>query len=242
MRKLVAAAVILAASAAIAGCNHRSEDPGATVSRNFQVGNFKSIEVAGPYDVEVRTGPQVSVTAEGGEKLLEKTKVAVDGDKLRIGPVEHRGMFNFGWSTRGHAHFIVTVPQLTGAEIAGSGDIKVDQVRGESFAGGVAGSGSLSLTSVEVQLLKLEISGSGGIKADAGTAKTASYEIAGSGDIDAGAVKAQDASADIAGSGNIKAQATGTARVDVAGSGDVTITGGAKCQVSKHGSGNVSCS
>ena len=73
MRKLAAAAVILAASAAIAGCNHKSEDAGPTVSRNFQVGNFTSIEVAGPYDVEVRTGPQVSVSAQGGEKLLENT-------------------------------------------------------------------------------------------------------------------------------------------------------------------------
>ena len=41
MRKSIAAAAIIAASAATAGCGHnRSEDAGATVSRNYQVGNF----------------------------------------------------------------------------------------------------------------------------------------------------------------------------------------------------------
>lgn len=242
MRKSIATALI-AASAATAGCGHeRSEDSGATVSRSYQVGNFKQIEVAGPYDVEVRTGSATSVSAQGGEKLLERTKVEVQGDKLVIHPEQHRGLFNFGWSTHGSARFVVTVPQLTAASIAGSGDIKVDQVRGDSFEGGVAGSGTLSIASLQVQSLKLEIAGSGGVKAAAGSAKTAKYEIAGSGDIDAGGVNAEQANVDIAGSGSVKAHATGTASVEIAGSGDVEISGGAKCQVEKHGSGNVTCS
>jgi hypothetical protein len=229
--------------AATAGCGHaRGEDPGPTVSRNYSVGDFRQIEVAGPYDVEVRTGSKASVSAEGGERLLGKTKVEVQGDKLMIHPEEHRGFFNWGWSTHGNARFVVTVPALSAAHIAGSGDIKVDQVKGESFEGGVAGSGNLAIASLQVQLLKLDIAGSGGVKAAAGTAKTAQYEIAGSGDIDAAAVNAELARVSIAGSGNVRARATGTANVDVAGSGDVEITGGAKCSVSKHGSGDVRCS
>ena len=243
MRKSIAAAALIAALAATAGCGHaRGEDPGPTVSRNYSVGDFRQIEVAGPYDVEVRTGPKVSVSAEGGEKLLGRTKVEVEGDKLMIHPEERHGFFNFGWSTHGHAKFVVTVPALTAAQIAGSGDIKVDQVKGESFEGGVAGSGTLNVGSLQVQLLKLDIAGSGGVKAGAGTAKTAQYEIAGSGDIDAGSVNAEQATVSIAGSGNVRAHATGSASVEVAGSGDVEITGGAKCSVSKHGSGDVRCS
>ena len=64
---------IIAASALLAGCQVHAQDGGPTVSRNYSVGNFSAIEVAGPYDVEVRTGSNPSVSARGGEKLLERT-------------------------------------------------------------------------------------------------------------------------------------------------------------------------
>ena len=235
-------AAIVAASA-LAGCQvHAQEGSGPTVSKNYSVGNFSAIEVAGPYDVEVRTGSNASVSAKGGQKLLERTIVEVQGDKLVIRPENNRNFFHWGFSRRGTAHFIVTVPQLKGASIAGSGDISVDKVAGDVFDGSVAGSGGINVASMNVKELKLSIAGSGGVKAGSGTAQSASYEIAGSGDIDAGAVQAQALKVSIAGSGGIKAHSSGTADVDIMGSGDVDVAGGAKCNVSKAGSGNVRCS
>ena len=71
MRKSIAAAVI-AASAATSACGRtHAEDGGPTVSRNYQVGSFDQIEVAGPYNVQVRTGANPSVTAQGSQKLIE---------------------------------------------------------------------------------------------------------------------------------------------------------------------------
>jgi hypothetical protein len=242
MRKSIAAAVI-AASAATSACGHdRSEGAGPTVSRNYQVGNFQAIEVAGPYDVQVRTGGNPSVSASGGEKLLERTVVEVRGDKLVIRPEEQRGWFHFGWSSSGKASFTVTVPQLSGATIAGSGNIKVDKVQGASFAGDVAGSGGLIIAAMDVQNLNLSIAGSGGVKAGAGRAQSAEYEISGSGDVDASAIQTQQAKVSIAGSGSVRAHSSGTADVSIMGSGDVEVAGGAKCNVSKQGSGNVRCS
>ncbi len=243
MRKPIAAVVIIAACAAAAACSQaRSEGAGPTVSRSYQIGDFKQIEVAGPYDVEVRTGANPTVSAKGSENLLNHTKVEVRGDKLVIGPEDHHGIFSFGWSTQGNANFVVTVPQLSGATIAGSGGIKVDQVRGDSFEGSVAGSGGLDIASLQVKALKLAIAGSGNLKAGAGQAQNAEYEIAGSGDVDAGAVAAQQLKVSIAGSGNVKAHATGTANIDIMGSGDAEVSGGAKCAVSKMGSGDARCS
>ena len=235
-------APIIAASALVAGCHARGEEGGgATVSKNYSVGNFQQIEVAGPYDVEVRTGSNPSVAATGSESLLGRTTVEVQGDKLVIHPQNNHGIFHWGWSNHGKAHFTVTVPQLSGATIAGSGGIKVDKISGNAFAGEIAGSGGLELASVEVQSLKLSIGGSGDVKA-AGHAKTAAYEIAGSGGIDAGGIVAEQAKVSIAGSGSVKANATATADIDVMGSGDVNVTGGAKCNISKAGSGDVHCS
>jgi hypothetical protein len=240
MRKSVAA--VIAASAAVAGCQVHAQEGGPTVSRNYQVGNFQQIEVAGPYDVEVRTGGNPGVSAKGSEKLLERTVVEVRDDKLLIHPEQHNGFFHLGWSSHGKAHFTVTVPQLSGATIAGSGDIRVDKVQGQRFEGTVAGSGGIDVAAMDVQALKLSIAGSGGVKAGSGKAQSAEYEIAGSGDVDAGAIAAQQVKVSIAGSGGVKAHASGTADVSIMGSGDVDVSGGAKCSVSKAGSGNVRCS
>jgi hypothetical protein len=242
MRKSIAAAVI-AASAATGACGQmHNEGAGPRVSRNYNVGDFREIEVAGPYDVSVRTGANPGVSAEGSQKLLERTVVEVRGNTLVIRPQENRGFFNLGWSTHGSANFTVTVPQLSGATIAGSGDIRVDRLRGDRFDGSVAGSGGLHLDTVEVGALKLSIGGSGSAKAGAGKTQSADYSIAGSGDIEAGAIQARDAKVSIAGSGSVKANATGAADVSIMGSGDVDVSGGAKCSVSKAGSGSVRCS
>lgn len=239
MRKSVAAVI---AASAHSGCQvHAQEDGGPTVSRNYQVGNFTAIEVAGPYDVDVRTGSAVSVSAKGGEKLLEKTTVEVDGDKLVIRPERNHSFFNFGWGRHGKASFVVTVPALTGATIAGSGDIRVDKVQGASFDGTVAGSGGIDVAALDVQQLKLSIAGSGSVKGS-GKAQSAKYDIAGSGDVEAGAIQTQDLKVSIAGSGGVKAHSSGNADVSIMGSGDVEVAGGAKCKVSKAGSGDVRCS
>ena len=239
MRKSLAA--VTAASAALAGCQVHAQE-GGTVSRNYQIGNFQQIEVAGPYDVEVRTGANPGVSARGTEKLLDRTEVVVEGDKLLIRPKREGGWFHFGWSSHGNAHFAVTVLRLSGATIAGSGDIRVDRVTGQNFAGEVAGSGGLNVAAMEVQSLKLSIAGSGSVKAGAGKAQAAEYEIAGSGDVDAGALQTQQLKVSIAGSGGVHAHSSGTANVSIMGSGDVDVTGGAKCSVNKQGSGDVRCS
>src|SRR5260221_1603276 len=182
------------AAAAVAGCHrHFNDNGGATVSRSYGVDSFSAIEVAGPYDVEVRTGSNPSVSATGSEKLLERTTVEVSGDKLLIHPEDNHSFFHWGWSSRGKAHFVVTVPQLSGATIAGSGGISVDKVTGNAFEGEIAGSGGLQLTSVEVQSLKLSIGGSGGGQAGGGHAPTAQSEIARSGGVRAPGITPQQA-------------------------------------------------
>ena len=241
MRKSIAAATLVAC-AATSACGRVHEDLGKTVSRTYQVGNFQEIEVAGPYEVDVRTGPAVSVAARGSERLLDRTEVEVRGDKLVIHPQRNHSWFNFSWSHHGKAQFTVTVPQLSGATIAGSGGIHVDKVQGNAFEGSVAGSGGINVGNLDVQQLKLSIAGSGGVKALAGKAQSVKYDIAGSGDIDARGVAAQAADVTIAGSGSIRANASGTAKVSIMGSGDVDVTGGAKCEISKAGSGDVRCS
>lgn len=240
MRLSVLAGV--AAATLVAGCGAaHSEDGGPTVQRDFEVGNFDRIELAGAYDVTVRTGSAPSVHASGNEKAMEHLVVEVRNGILTIHPKKNNG-FHWGFSDSGNVALQVTVPSLRGAELAGSGDLRIDSVAGEQFAGGVAGSGNLTVDRLEVGALKIDIAGSGNAKASSGRAKKAEYDIAGSGGIDAAGVATETASVSIAGSGDVMAHASNNADVNILGSGNVEVKGGAKCSVSKAGSGDVRCS
>lgn len=242
MRKSIAAALI-AASAATSACGQtRAEDGGPTVSRNYQVGNFDQVEVAGPFDVTIRTGVAPSVSARGNQKLIDRLVVEVKGDRLLIHPKSEYRWFG-GWgSSSGKGQIAVTVPTLTAATLAGSGDLDIDKVQGDRFEGSIAGSGDLKLSSVNVANLKVSIAGSGDAHLGSGQAAQAQYSIAGSGGIDAKGLASQRLKVSIAGAGDVAAHATGTADVSIMGAGDVAVTGGAKCSVSKAGSGTVRCS
>lgn len=236
-------ALAIAGSAILTACSHsEAESGGPMVSRHYQVGTFQEVELAGHYDVDIRTGAPVSVSAQGPENVLNRLRVEVDGNKLTIG-AKNRGWFHFDRPFRSETvHVTVTVPTLSAATLAGSGVINVDKIQGGSFDGTVAGSGQLNLPMVDVQSLKLSIAGSGSAKAGPGKAQSAQFDIAGAGNLDAGAVQTQQVKISIAGSGDVRAHATQTAQVDIMGSGDVDISGGAKCTISKAGSGNVHCS
>jgi len=242
MRKSFAVAAGLLVSAALAACNHeRHEDPGPVVSKAFPVGDFQKIEVAGSYDVQVKTGGKPSVNVRGPQHLLEQMLVEVKDDELHIGARGRHG-FHFNWgSHHDGVQVMVTVPALSGAAVAGSGNIDVDHVTGDKFTGSIAGSGELHVAAAEVKAVAINVAGSGDVQI-AGKADSAEYNIAGSGDLDASGLEARDLNVSIAGSGNARGRATGTAKISIMGSGDAEVTGGAKCEVSKMGSGDAHCS
>src|SRR5205085_3366261 len=152
MRKAIATAAI-AAAASVSGCSHAesSGDVGPTVSRNYNVGGFSQIELAGHYDVDVKTGSNASVAATGPQKLMEKLVVEVRGDKLVIHPEKERSWWGHsGWKSRDKVQVTVTVPSLSAATLAGSSGIRIDRIQGEAFDGQIAGSGDLNVGSIDV--------------------------------------------------------------------------------------------
>ena len=239
MRKTLFAALIAAAAVAISACQTAvTEDPGSVVSKDFKVGDFKEIESAGSYDVVVTTGSAASVRAEGPEKMLADLKIEVKGEKLQISRNKGR---HINWGRGSTVKIAVTVPELRGASVAGSGNMTVDKVKGEAFEANIAGSGELLLPAIEVNRAEFVIAGSGSAKVG-GKATASEISIAGSGDVDASGLEAQDLEVSIAGSGSIDARATGTVTGAIMGSGSLNVTGGAKCDVKKMGSGSVNCS
>ena len=236
---LTAVLVPLAACSASFGADDTT--PGITGqgtggTRTYAAQGFSRIDLAGSDEIDVRVGPGFSVRADGDSDLLDHVKITLSGDTLRVSRFRTSG---WHWGG-GHARISVTLPALAGVSIAGSGDVTVDQVRGEHFTGKGAGSGHLTVGTMQVNLAELNYAGSGGAKLG-GTAQRLNINIAGSGGIDAGALHATQANVSIAGSGNVRATVTGNAKVSVMGSGDVDLGGGAHCEVHKMGSGSVRC-
>lgn len=216
-----------------------SESGGQRGTRDFQVGAFDKISLLGSPNVIVTVGGAPSVRAEGDGKLLENLDVKVENGVLKIG--YKKSDWSFGWrKDHGPVTVHVSVPSLTGAEVAGSGDMKIDKVEGGDFAGEIAGSGEIQLASLRARNASFAIAGSGGVTAS-GTAEAADFSIAGSGDVRAGGLQVKRAKVSIAGSGNVETKATESANIDIMGSGDVLVSGGAKCSVNKMGSGDVRC-
>jgi hypothetical protein len=236
MRRLIGVAAVALLMAACGTNAQRIEASGERGQRSFDVGLFELVEAAGPHNVIVTVGGAPSVRAEGDTALLDGLEVRVEAGRLRLGTRR-------GWRFSGRLEPLtihVTAPTLTGAEIAGSGDMNVSPFQASRFRGAIAGSGNLNLGGVQAEDAAFSIAGSGSVRA-LGTARQASLSIAGSGDADLAGLRSEQAEVSIAGSGDARILATRTAAVSIMGSGNVAVAGGAQCRVSKMGSGEVRC-
>ena len=236
MRVAIIGAALLAG--ACGGGHAEERDDGPTVQRGFEVGAFERIALEGSHDVVVTVGGAPSVRAEGSERAIERLEVVVEDGELHIRSRQRSGWLSFGSQRSATVH--VTVPALSGATVAGSGEISIARVEGEAFEGHIAGSGELEIADLRVRAASFTIGGSGHVRAG-GIADRTEVAIGGSGDVDLSGLRSRTAAVRIGGSGNARLHATETADVRVAGSGNVEVTGGARCSVEKHGSGNVRC-
>jgi hypothetical protein len=233
--------VPMTALALLSACQSgQAREAGAETTRTFPAGNFTKLAIAGPYDVTVSTGSQPGVQATGGQNRLDEMVVEVQGDTLQIHPRERSGG-NWSWKDDRGVKVSVTVPALSDLAMAGSGDVSVNRIAGESFGAALAGSGELRLEDIQARQFALRVAGSGDVSAR-GTVGAIKLSVAGSGTVDAANLVSDTANVAVMGSGDVRLQAKQSANVSVAGSGDVEIKGGAKCTVSKAGSGDVRCS
>ena len=209
---------------------------GTGTTRSYDVKGFTEVSLAGSDDVDVRVGPAFSVRAEGPTEVLDRLRIDRRGDALTVG--RKRGL-NLG-TVRGSAKVFVTLPRITGASVAGSGDLAVDRAEGERFEGSLAGSGNLSVGALGVRGATFNLAGSGDVTA-AGRAERLDVSIAGSGNVDARGLRAGSADVSIAGSGDVNAAVNGPATVNLVGSGDADLGPDARCTVHKMGSGSARC-
>lgn len=209
-----------AAAMAAAGCGDFSigiggpqvKGSGNLKTESRTVGNFQRIESRGAANCEVKVGTAVGLKITADDNILPLIETKVEKGVLIIST---KGSY----STKNPTRAVITVPNLDGFAIHGSGDAKIDGIRGNAFA--------------------VAINGSGGVLGR-GQTESVTASISGSGDIDFSNVRARKATASIAGSGDIDVHATESLTASIQGSGDIAYRGNPKnVQKSVAGSGNV---
>lgn len=236
-------ALMIGSALALGACNinadaQESEGGGSSGRRDFPVESFDRVSLAGSHNVIVTVGGAPSVRAEGDAKQIERLDIRVEDGELKIGTRKTNGI-SFSRESKG-VTIHVTAPSLSGAMLAGSGDLRIDKVEGNRFSAAIAGSGDIEVGALRVTEADFKIGGSGGIRAT-GVAESSNISVAGSGDLELGALETQRTKVSLAGSGDVHARASETAEVSIMGSGDVRMAGTAKCSISKMGSGDVHC-
>ena len=196
---------------------------------------FDRIAATGPDRIEISIGDRHAVDATGDPDVVERLRYKVVDGELRIGRES-------GWSLNddGSATVRVTAPVVHGVKLAGSGDVSVERMEGDSVSASIAGSGDLDIGAMVATTLNASIAGSGSIKV-AGQADTTKLSIAGSGDFSGGGLNSETATIKIAGSGDARLRSDGRVDAKIVGSGDVRIDGKAECTSKAVGSGTLVC-
>ncbi len=215
------------------GCSaQRVKGSGKVISESRQVPEFRELRLEGRGKVALTQGNPSSVEVTTDDNILLSIETEVTNGKLII---SHKKGMNLRPTT---LNFAITVKDLAGISIAGSGDIIGNEVfNSERLYTDIAGSGDIAIE-VSADRLESSISGSGSISLS-GSTNSYDARITGSGDIDAFDLQTTDSSVVITGSGNCRVSVSDKLRAKITGSGDVLYKGEPRIRQSITGSGKV---
>ena len=186
---------------------------GPVVTKTLNIDDFNAIGLAVVGEVYLSKGSTQKVTVKGQANIIDNLETEVDGKEWDI---------KFDRKARNYEKLIfhITVPDIEGLSIAGSGSI----IGEDAFDG--------------LDRLEMAIAGSGDIEFS-GSARKLKVSIAGNGSVKGADLNIEDCTVEIAGNGDCVIGDTDELNVSIAGSGDVKYKGSPKVSTSIAGSGRV---
>lgn len=229
VRGLLIAIIVLSAVACVDIIGERGS--GNVITETRDVSGYNAIDLAGQGRVEVTFGDTESLVIEAEDNLMPLLTSDVEGGTLVLGTTENIDPTE-------DLVYSVTVVELDGLFLSGSGEILAPDVVGDGIELEVSGSGAILLTDLEVDVVDAEIGGSGSIEL-AGVAERLNAAISGSGELDAEALSVDQANVDISGSGNAVVNVSDELVADISGSGSIEYVGNPTVDSDISGSGNI---
>ena len=202
----LAVLLVLSSCGVVSGSGH-------VETETRQVSGFTAIDLAGSGEVGVEQGDSESLTIEADDNVLPRLTSEVSDSTLKLGK---KGGITVG--TKNPIRYRVTVKDLTGVGVSGSGSVKAQEMT--------------------LQTLRVDISGSGTVDLS-GSAVEQDIQVSGSGQYEAPELLSDKASVEISGSGEVAVAVSRELKIDISGSGTVTYSGDPSVQQSVSGSGKV---
>ncbi len=201
------------------------------------VPSFSKISLRISGNLYLKQGEKQSVKIVAKESTLEDIITEVKDRTLNI---RFPSNFVFKKYDPGKIDIYVTVPEVDGLSISGSGDILAENINTRILDLAVSGSGDIKIGELSSERISGSISGSGNVRIEkGGVADELSVSISGSGGFDAAEYEADDVTVRISGSGNCKITTNGSIKARIAGSGNVYYSGNPSIDSSVAGSGKV---
>ena len=186
---------------------------GQVATETRQVSGFTKVDLSGTGEVTIEKGGTESLTVEADDNVLPLLTSKVSDATLKLDKKPGTTL-----RTRNPIRYRVTVKELTGLEVSGSG--------------------SINAQGMTLQTLRVDMSGSGAVTLG-GTAVEQDIEVSGSGRYDATDLPSEKVTAEISGSGQVTVAVSRELKIDISGSGMLTYSGDPTVQQDVSGSGRV---
>ncbi len=223
-------------SLACGALNTKSVDgSGNLETQTFSVASFDSVTLAGFGNVFIQQGEVENLSVQTDDNILPLLDIKVTGRELKLGMKP-----NLNVNPSQSITYNVTVKDLKGVLLQGSGNFYVEPVKSSTMSISLLGSGDITFKGLNGDGLSIDLSGSGNITIDDIKVKTLDTSVKGSGDVKlTGTADTQKVS--IMGSGNYLAGNLETASADISipGSADVTVWTTNTLRTAINGSGNI---
>lgn len=219
---------------------------GLVVAQNREtrkVENFTKIAFRVPGKLLLRQGSPAKVEIEGKSDVIREIETEVDGSRLVIG--KEGRWFDWDWDNDDKVTVYVTMPEIEGLSVSGSGDlIGQNKFTASNLDLNVSGSGSLQIEVDASGDLEADVSGSGDLEVK-GKCRRFDSDVSGSGSVELALAIAENADFGISGSGKIMASGTSSSvKTAISGSGKLLAADleTNRCEVRISGSGDVEIS
>ena len=166
--------------------------------KQFEVANFRSINIGGAFLIRIQKGDSFKVVADGREDDVDDIEVKVENGQLRIGNQNKSKRFN----NTHRVGLTITLPTVETIDLSGATLAKVTGFNNvNELKVGIAGA-SKTVIDIDAQKLNLNVSGASKVELH-GSAKNLDADLAGACTLDAEQMQIQ--SADVSASGVSKA-------------------------------------
>lgn len=191
--------------------------PAFAETKTFDVAGFTRVSASAGVDVTISVGGEYSVVAEATPKGLEKLKVELVGDELRIG----RKARTMSWGRSDGVSVKVSAPALAAVDVSSGATVDATGIDAGPFAIDVSSGGDLEIAG-RCDALEADVSSGGSIDAAGLLCRSANASASSGGSADIYASESVNGDASSGGSVDIHGKPA-TVNKDTSSGGSVSV-------------------